>query len=313
MANEIRYVRAGAAAGGNGTTNELTSGDGTHAYDTLANWQTAEAKDLTAATGIEGLHTVRLQSEWEDPLGSLVLNNVAWVTDEDYYIQMEVPLANRHNARRDGSWMGYIDVRVPYTRLVGLAMSRSHLTSSTAWVEGIGTRFIDCISLATGGGMAYEIRPDTTGVVLQNCFGLAHNNRCVQSSESAYVINSTLISLTEYAYRRSSGWAHNLWNCYLYGGDNSTGITKHNCLDGTDAAFTTANFVNVTSEEEDLNLVEGSGLRNQGSDQSANSYWIGAAVDYRGTERPQDTAWDVGAHEFEVAAPTLFPRILYGP
>ena len=312
MANEIRYVRAGAAAGGNGTTNELTSGDGTHAYDTLANWQTAEAKDLTAATGIEGIHTVRLQSEWEDPLGALALDNAAWVTDENYYIQMEVLLANRHNARRDGSWMGYIDVAVPYTRLVGLAMVRGSIYA-TSMADAPNVRFIDCISLATSTGRAFQIQSGATGVVLQNCFGLAYGNNCAESHESAYVINSTLISLTDLAYRRGAAWGHNLWNCYLYGGDNSTGITKHNCLDGTDAAYTTANFVNVTSAEEDLNLSQTSELRNQGSDQSENEYWIGAAVDYRGTERPQDTAWDVGAHEFEVAAPTLFPRILYGP
>ena len=47
----IRYVDTGAVAGGDGTTAALTSGNGTHAYAGLQIAETAEAGNISAATG----------------------------------------------------------------------------------------------------------------------------------------------------------------------------------------------------------------------------------------------------------------------
>lgn len=49
MAERLRYVRTSADAGGDGTTDTDSSGDGSHAYDSLANAEAGEQADLVTA------------------------------------------------------------------------------------------------------------------------------------------------------------------------------------------------------------------------------------------------------------------------
>jgi len=91
MATLTRYVNPGASAGGDGTTNALTSGDNTHAYASLSAWEAAQAQDLDAGNNI-----AECICETDGTADTTLLTIDGWTTSATDYIDIKTSAGHRH-------------------------------------------------------------------------------------------------------------------------------------------------------------------------------------------------------------------------
>ena len=82
MAEILRYIDTGSDAGGDGTTAATSSGDNTHAYQSLNAWEAAEETDLDTANNIHTVHCNRTNGGGTD--AGATING--WTTSATDYI-----------------------------------------------------------------------------------------------------------------------------------------------------------------------------------------------------------------------------------
>lgn len=242
------------------------------------------------------------------------------------------PTSSCYRLEAAGNFNNAVTIYTNYVRLEGLAVKNSStapkcaLTIACTSATASEVRVSDCIT--------YDVADSNQGPVgygLQQCASLKMNNcLAINTGAGFYVqasgtLNATLENCDAVNCRATNGTAAGcgfycadfrtmtLKNCYGGGnrvadyghGVNATWSTT-NCYssDGSlstmVAAWSTANFTNVTVGSENVSLVAGSALIDQGIDLSADAGWIepGGAVDIIGTTRPQGSAWDIGAFEY---------------
>ena len=93
-ADVIRYVNPGADAAGDGTTAALSSGDSTHAYDSMSAWESNENTNLVVATNTM---TAICAGSTADTTKVIV---AGWITSSTYDVTIKTDESDRH----DGTW-----------------------------------------------------------------------------------------------------------------------------------------------------------------------------------------------------------------
>lgn len=83
MAEILRYVDTGSDAGGDGTTSATSSGDNTHAYQSLNAWEAAEQADLDTANNTHTVHCNRTNSGAAD---TIAVDVTGWTTSATDFI-----------------------------------------------------------------------------------------------------------------------------------------------------------------------------------------------------------------------------------
>ena len=97
-ANIVRYVDTGSDAAGDGTTAATSSGDNTHAYQSLNAWEAAEQTDLDTANNTHTVHCNRTNGGGVDQLLCTILG---WTTSATDYITITAD-----DFPSDGVWDG---------------------------------------------------------------------------------------------------------------------------------------------------------------------------------------------------------------
>lgn len=113
MAEVTRYVNQAADAGGDGTTNNTSSGDGSHAYNTLAVWEAAEQTDLVSDGDT---HVVICSNGGASSSGAFV-NVTGWTTGASNYITIKPAEGEEADTQFDTSnfYSGMLSLYEAYT------------------------------------------------------------------------------------------------------------------------------------------------------------------------------------------------------
>jgi len=122
-----RYVNPN-SSGGNGTTQALSGA--TAAYSSLANWNTARARDLVIMSEIE---QVVCESNGAADTTQVFINNTVWVTSADCYLDVRAGEAHRASTKWDTTKYRLscaanpyvLSVKPAYTRLSGLQIENT--------------------------------------------------------------------------------------------------------------------------------------------------------------------------------------------
>ena len=254
-----------------------------------------------------------------------------WTTDATRYINIYAAVGNGHSGTWDNSkynlsisaaFGGALAVRENYVRVTGLQFDCTHVTSAgtpVGTVDVIGAsdvRFERCIARRTGAQAGNMIVSHTAGTAtLRNCiFYQNTDSHAVRGAGGTLIIQNCTITAA------AGDGIHNFFDASTITVDNTysgghTGaayagaMTRTTCahssatvFSGSTAsiAYSTANFVNVTTGSQNLHLIVGASatLLTGGTDKSG-TY----TVDIDNQTR---TDWSIGADEFvEVVASAL--------
>lgn len=99
MADATRYVNTAADIGGNGTTNNTSSGDGTHAYKSLNDAEAGLPADITTG-GDQGIWTIICEGSAAD---TTPVSFIGTTTSATYYIYVKA-LSSATYGRHQGVW-----------------------------------------------------------------------------------------------------------------------------------------------------------------------------------------------------------------
>lgn len=151
VSDVIRYVDPDADSGGNGITNALSSGDNTHAYQTLSAWNTARARDITSGTGDDSIERVICASNQDAGGGTADTTNFTmsgWSTSSTNYI--EIIAASPHLGKWNDNIYRHITTdgtsanirfQLSNVRMRGIQFYRNLTTQSgnfcIIWFEGV--------------------------------------------------------------------------------------------------------------------------------------------------------------------------------
>jgi len=179
---------------------------------------------------------------------------------------------------------------------------------------------IDSIAYDTANRNIY-LDPSSGNYIVLNCIGLNAGDQgiyCRRQSSACYIYNTCVVNAVVNGkaafYINYAGVTVNLKNCYADGdtgylaANGTMNLTTCHASDAsgdTQTAFATgsgAYFTNVTAGSEDLAIGADSALIDNGTDLSADTYWVhpDGDVDIIGAARPS-SEWDVGAFEYVAA------------
>lgn len=267
----------------------------------------------------------------QDTTAVAVADWAGYTTDATHYVRIYTPSTERHNGKRSTSKYrleaakpftdGALSLSAQYVHIDGLQIKNTHGGAHAALSITGSTTFqiTDTLIYDTHGGgqggWGISVSANNSVVYLNNVQVMSCDAGIEAHANGApviYALNCSAVNSTVGPGFTAVGFTRFIYakNCYSGGnaGDDysGAGVTiDATCYseDGTastpTAAWSTANFTNVTAGSEDLSLVSGSALIDVGTDVSADSNWIepGGNVDIIGTARPQGSAWDVGAFE----------------
>ena len=125
MAAIVRYVDTGSDAGGDGTTSATSSGDNTHAYQSLNAWEVAEETDLDTANNTHTFHTNRTNSGGIDQLICLIDGWTTSVTDFITVIADDFPAGGiyddtKYIIENNDDTAAAVDIKEDFVRLINL-------------------------------------------------------------------------------------------------------------------------------------------------------------------------------------------------
>lgn len=304
-------------------------------YTSLNAALAGQSADLTAncgGSGGAGILTIECYS-MEDTTAATT--GSGYTTSSSYYINITVPVAERHNGKWDTSAyrlnVNYngraLEIDEFYTRLTGLQVKNSASGAYCCIYMNHGSAYIVDSCIIDGNDSIYFVFYDSsahyqlTGTIRNS---VIYNSArvgvelTIGSSGTVNLQNVTIASCIRDGLKRSSGTVNATNVACIGNGDNSsyfdfTGtITKTNCAstdataDGTNCetgiAHSTSTFVNVTAGSQDYHLVSGSGLIDQGTSLSGIF-----TTDIDGETR--SGTWDIGADEYVAAA--ALPKFMY--
>ena len=226
MAEVVRYVNPGADASGDGTTSALTSGDNTHAYQSLSAWEAGEQTNLISATDT---HVVKCAGTTADTTNMSI---AGWATNSSYYITIEAD-----EAQSDGRYDGPDAYSASYYVLAPTAGGNSiQVQQANTVVRGIQMR--------RTGSSSWMIRnySGTDAIIDGVRFSATQNFACLRASE---IVSGTTITSCIFDYTGSS-YGGGIIQCennittfnnnFIYGDGSSVGLDPN--------AVTVANFYN---------------------------------------------------------------------
>jgi len=327
VADILRYVDTGSDAAGDGTTSATSSGDNTHAYQSLTQWEVAEDTDLATANDTHTVHCNRTNSGGKDT-GTCLL--FSWGTDATYYptiTQDDFPATGIYD---DTKYVlsvtndECLNVRIDYCKIMKLQIEPTTTGSGNA----VGIFWRGAVATATVGLFADSCILKANHTSSGMCYGTECNDGDYQ------IINTIIYNGFDQAVRHTNA-SHvgNVFNCTMYG--NGIGILRSagtlngkncaifNCTDDVNGTVVFANCATDDGEDSGNNgnititqsaddwaalVVDGAGANFNVTDSSSELYDAGQADifpeddDIIGTARPQGSAWDIGAYELIVAA-----------
>lgn len=332
--NRVRFVDTGANAGGNGTTAALSSGDGSHAYD-----------DLAEAI----LDEVAADADLSDE-GDLYF----------YCARSGAGGVDSSSPDVTGFTMGAYRVYIIGTDFpaTGVYDSTQYvLTNANALKINQSNTTVQCIQVAQAGssGSRYGIRvggsTDPTGIVIDRCIvrgaftgetGLSHGIRVADAGDEATVVNTTITGYvnganTDYIAISAGGpvelYVYNctivgnyygvlesstptfvVKNCYFGNVDDFSGdsFTLDYIVSNEDVSKLCANYwaaptAGVGDYSLDLTNAAGGNFTLLATAKNALHTGLaqpsGAATynyDLVNRTRPQGAGWDIGAYELQV-------------
>lgn len=295
-------------------------------YTSVTAWEAAVQGDLVTADQIQ-------QGVIYDVNPTAVLTIDGSTTDATRYMTLTVDSAYRHAGKWDTAKQNFqasstdaiIIINDDYTRISYVQVKNTHATNGGSAVKSSNTgcyaEQVVCVGTAGAFNHGVELASAATNCVLNNV--VAHtcqNGISVGSGTGTVISNCTTVANRRAGLSSASSAALAVKNHY------SGGNTSFNYVEGGSAniaswtfttsmssntestetgltnsiAYTTANFTNVTAASEDLHLVSGSALIDQGTDLSG-----AFTVDIDGVTRTG--TWDIGADEYVAAGGGAFP------
>jgi len=308
----IRYVDPDSAEGGDGTTWTL-------AYDSLQDWDTAEATDLQTA---EDWHHVYCRSSSGTADTTNVLIGTDWNTGSDNYILIEAASTDRASASGwdtdkyriiiaiDGEEALYVQALYAYVdglqiESLGDGTPGECIYFSAASGEG---RVSNCYLRNSGVGVyhsqstgSFDLKVWNTIVDTMATDGIYHRTL----TGSCYIYNCTVYGCTADGVQTGSADSMYVYNSAVFNNTNDfTGeiVTIDYCAsvdnDGTNNVAESGGGASWTDDFEgaatgDFRLKSGSNLVGAGAVEPTGYLSV---YDIEGTDR--GVAWDVGAFEY---------------
>lgn len=286
-------------------------------YTSLNAALSGESTDLVSNTRVLTIECYAMEDTAVADTGT------GYTVSSGYYIKLIVPTAERHDGKYNTGkyrlnvaqeWYGALTLQESYTQVIGLQIrcnwTTNANTSSALYIsEASGSGYlldsVICIQRNTGSFQALNTRAGLT----------ARNSVFIGAGDGASVVDPVTTTWQNCTFVSGDegfvAWygTNNFTNCFFRGGTadlNSGGnwsLTTCATTDGAtrtgvatglrSVAYTTATFVGVTDGSEDLHLVSGSALIDQGTDLSGTF-----TTDIDGQTR--GTTFDIGADEYVV-------------
>jgi hypothetical protein len=336
-ADIVRYVDTGADAGGDGTTSATSSGDNTHAYQSLNAWEAAEGADLDTANNTHTVHCNRTNGGGVDQLICEILGWTTSATDDITVIADDFPT--------DGKWdsSAYIlennddqahafNFREEYVTLRNLQilLTTTSGTRQAVRVESVGASnylLIDsCIirGVCSGAGVSYGLYPSDADTIMEIVntviygfvSGADTDFRAVRCRGTISFYNCTIFG--NYTAINQFAETCTMKNCVIFNNtdDFSGTITCDYCASDDANASTYTNGEDFTAEATDWNKVF-TGYSSSPADVTLKNYTTNPCCVGEGDDTPGSTfsysddiigtartsVWDIGAFELVAAAP----------
>ncbi len=341
MALIERYVDTGSAAGGDGTTSATSSGDNTHAYQSLNAWEAAEETDLNTANNTHTVHTNRTNAGGEDTT-AVVINS--WITSATDFITIQgddFPADGifdgtkyvLHNNDTDAYLLFINDdhvrvrnfqIKVTETggnnrygfRIAGIAAA-NYIVIDSVIIKGVCS--------GTGLGQGLWVNDGSTNLDIYNCIVTGFKSGADTDFIGLYIDNVSTCNIYNctiygnyYGIKRDIGTA-NAINCAVFNNDDDYNGTITMTYSASDDDHTGDSATNVTisqsADDYAALVVDAAGDDFHVTDTSSELYQTGNGAtpkaiftdDIIGTSRPQapgsvDLDWDIGAYELIAAA-----------
>lgn len=323
------FVRTTADSGGDGTTNTDSSGDGSHAYNTLTVAEAAEQGDITSAASLD------FQCFGGADSGATNFDSASWTVDATHFITVSAQVAriaaftaSNYHKISSGNYQDLIQMQVPFSVIDELQFKVDHIGGScikairsievtnsigkgSAGTNKRGFEFVSTGSVADQVTIANTIFFDfgSNGMIFtggnSNVILVIYNNTLVNNSVG--IFTSSVHAASSRVFNNIS--TSNTTDYTL----NGTFTTDNNLSLDTSSPDTahrskTVTYTDAGNDDYSTNDADVVGL---GTDLTADSLFP-FSVDCLGVSR--GTSWDMGAFQ-DVAAggATGKSNPLFGP
>lgn len=248
-----------------------------------------------------------------------------WVSDDDRFVRVKAAPAAKHAGKFATTGVALIDARGSGVHAFTLSALQLRVEDMVVWQDQSGaTSFLLQFAstavpggvvrldnvVAKGGGQLTNVVSGRSpliilrdviahgyakGVTINFGNGELWNNAIVTDDDCIATAGSVVIDEQNNYFHRTTGSVYDdgAGGTINKGANSQTSNTEALTPANRGIAYSTANFLNVTLDSEDLHLPEGSALIDQGADLSSE----GVLTDIDGVTRPQGSAYDVGAVE----------------
>lgn len=332
MAVVERYVNTAAAAGGDGTTNATSSGDNTHAYNSLSAWNTAEATDLVSANDS---HIVYLDGA-EDSVANVDLSG--WTTDATRDITIQANTGNSPGTAFDENkyWLHlspsysymlntggeFVTIRGMQldcgtnsnSRPVGIIANGSAAVTVTledcllrwsgsfvsSWAAGHGAiqfttgaaATVRCINCATIGGWGFGFAGGSSNVFTIICYNFTSRDHAVGGIDTTGIGSGSTIRIKNALLDGASG------TDYAENANSTKDLADIHTADASSPTSDGSRTFTWAAADDIATAAGDTGARDRGTDLSADATYA-FDDDILGVTRAG--TWDVGAYEYVAA------------
>ena len=340
MAEILRYVDTGSDAAGDGTTPATSSGDNTHAYQSLNAWEAAEAADLDTANNTHTVHCNRTNSGGTDGTKTTISGWTTSVTDFITVMQDDFPvdgiydstayqLVQTNNNSTLNISENYVREKIQIVPTVTGAGFGGGIFVTAIDAGGSDIRIDSCIikgiSSGTGGNFGVFVADADATVTVFNTpiYGFISSDnpgdigfRAILISDGVLNVYNSVMAFSRCGLQRTGGTATAI-NCAVF--DNTVDfdgtVTRHyNATDegagedeganGVDisATWDTTTFTAPEADPPDFSVQDvDSPVYQTGNGATPKGTFTDDIIDV--TRDAVDLNWDIGAFEFVVGAP----------
>ncbi len=334
----VRFVDTGSDAAGDGTTSATSSGDNTHAYQSLFAWEAAEETDLDTANNTHSVHTNRTNGGGMDTTECVI---AGWVTSATDFITIQGDDFPTDGIRDESKYVLHNNDASPSA----LTISENHVrvrdfqikvtVTSTNLRGGIfltgiaaaNTIILDSIlikGVCSGTGLGHGIRVDDSSTLLtiDNCIVTGFKSGAdttfrgiwIDATNTADIYNCTLYG-NHVGIERDFGTTTVINNAVFNNDDDYLGtMTITYSASDDDHTGDSATNVTISQSADDWAalVTDAAGDDFSVTNTSSELYQAGNGAtpksiftdDIIGTERDAvDLNWDIGAFELIVAPP----------